>query len=44
MPHVYYCHETYLRHEDIFIYINIVKNYQRKLIKDTKSCVDHDSD
>jgi hypothetical protein len=44
MPHVYCCHKTYLRHEDVFIYINITKNCQHKLIEDTKSCVDHDDD
>jgi hypothetical protein len=44
MPHVYCCHETYSRYEDVFIYINIAKNYQRKLIEDIKSCVDHDGD
>jgi hypothetical protein len=44
MIHVYCCHEAYLRHEDVFIYINIAKNYQRKLTEDTKSCVDHDGD
>jgi hypothetical protein len=44
MPPVYCYHERYSRHEDIFIYINIAKNYQRKLIEDTKSCVDHDGD
>jgi hypothetical protein len=27
-----------------FIYINIAKNYQCKLIEDTKGCVDHDGD
>jgi hypothetical protein len=44
MPHVYCCHETHSRYEDVFIYINIAKNYQRKLIEDIKSCVDHDGD
>jgi hypothetical protein len=44
MPHVYWCHKIYSRHEGVFIYINIVKNYQRKLIEDIKSCVDHDGD
>jgi hypothetical protein len=32
------------RHEDVFFYINISKNYQCMLIEDTKSCVDHDGD
>jgi hypothetical protein len=44
MHHVYCCHETYLRHEEVFIYINITKNYKCKLIEDIKSCVDHDGD
>jgi hypothetical protein len=44
MPRVYCRHKIYLRHEDVFIYINIAKSYQRKLIEDTKSCVDHDGD
>jgi hypothetical protein len=44
MSHVYCCHETYSRHEDVFIYINITKNYQPMLIEDTKSCVNHDGD
>jgi hypothetical protein len=30
------------RHEDVFIYINIIKSYKRELIKDTKICVNHD--
>jgi hypothetical protein len=44
MPHVYCHHKIYSRHEDVFIYINITKNYQRKLIKDIKSHVNHDDD
>jgi hypothetical protein len=44
MPHVYCLHKIYSRHEYIFIYINIAKNYQHKLIKDTKSRVNHDGD
>jgi hypothetical protein len=42
MPHVYYRHKIYSRNEDVFIYINIVKNYQHKLIENTKSHVNHD--
>jgi hypothetical protein len=42
MSHVN-CHLKYiLRHEDIFIYINITKNYKHELIKDTKIYVNHD--
>jgi hypothetical protein len=37
MPHVYCRHKIYLRYEDVFICINITKNYQCKLIEDTKS-------
>jgi hypothetical protein len=29
---------------DVFFYINILKNYQRMLIEDINSCVDHDGD
>jgi GTP cyclohydrolase FolE2 len=32
------------RHEDVFFYINIAKDYKSKLIEDIKSCVDHDGD
>jgi hypothetical protein len=32
------------RYEEVFFYINISKNYQYMLIKNTKSCVDHDGD
>jgi hypothetical protein len=31
-----------VRHEDVFIYINITNSYKRELIKDMKTCVDHD--
>jgi hypothetical protein len=44
MAHVYCRHKIYSRHEGVFIYINIAKNYQRKLIKSTKSRVNHDGD
>jgi hypothetical protein len=44
MTHVYCRHEIYSRHEDVFIYINIVKNYQCKLIESIKSCVNYDGD
>jgi hypothetical protein len=44
MPHVYCRHKIYLRYEDVFICINITKNYQCKLIEDTKSRMNHDSD
>jgi hypothetical protein len=44
MSHVYCCHKIYSRNEDIFFYINISNDYQRMLIEDTKSCVDHDGD
>ncbi len=32
----------YSRHENIFIYINITKNYKHEHIKDMKICVNHD--
>jgi hypothetical protein len=44
MPRVYCHHKIYSRHEDVFIYINIAKNYQRKPIEDTKRHVNHDGD
>jgi hypothetical protein len=30
------------RHEDVFIYINIIKSSKRELIKDMMMCVNHD--
>jgi hypothetical protein len=36
--------KIYSRHKYIFIYINITKNYQHKLIEDTRSHVNHDGD
>jgi hypothetical protein len=44
MPQVYCHHKIYSRHEDLFIYINIAKNHQQKLIERTKSQVNHDGD
>jgi transcriptional regulator of NAD metabolism len=37
-------HKIYSRHEDVFFYINITKNYQRNLIEDMKKRVNHDGD
>jgi hypothetical protein len=36
--------QNMLKHEEIFFYINILKNYQHMLFEDTKSCVAHDGD
>jgi hypothetical protein len=44
MSHVNCHHKIYSILEDVFIYINIIKNYQRKLIEDTKRRVNHDGD
>jgi hypothetical protein len=44
MPHICCRHKIYSRYEDVFIYLNIVKNYQRKLFKSKKSRVNHDGD
>jgi hypothetical protein len=42
MSHVN-CNLKYIsRYEDVFIYINITKSYNRELIKDTNICVNHD--
>jgi hypothetical protein len=44
MSHVYWHQKIYSRHEDVFIYINITKNYKHKLVEDTKRHVNDDGD
>jgi hypothetical protein len=44
MSHVNCHHKINSRHEDVFIYINVTKNYLLKLIEDTKRRVNHDGD
>jgi hypothetical protein len=39
MPHVNWHIKYILRHEDVFIYINITKSYKYELIKDMKISV-----
>jgi hypothetical protein len=42
MSHVNWLLKYILRHEDVFIYINIIKSCKYELIKDMKICVNHD--